>query len=92
MDSVSTSLPRRPPSLSVSSIRLVRCVTTRVPPTSAGDPRPGRPLPEPGWSLVEPLAELDGGLAETMAELDLWQGGRVVEQRGWLAGTLAEPG
>ena len=40
-------------------------------------------MPELGWSLVEPVAELDGGLAEMMAELDLWRGGRVVEQRGW---------
>ena len=49
-------------------------------------------MPEPGWSLVEPLAELDGGLAETMAEPGLWRGGRVFEQMGWLSGTLAEPG
>ena len=45
-------------------------------------------MPEPGWSLVEPLAELEGGLAETMAEPGLWRVGRVFEQMGWLAGML----
>ena len=43
-------------------------------------------MPEPGWSLVEPLAELDGGLAETMAGPALWRGGRLGEPMGWCVG------
>ena len=69
--------------VSASSIRLARCVTARVRLTVAGDPRLGIPLPAPGWSLVELLAELDGGLAEALAGPAPGRGGRVGEPMGW---------
>ena len=72
--------------VSASPIRLARCVTARVRLTVAGDPRLSIPLPAPGWSLVELLAELDGGLAEALAGPVPGRGGRVGESMGWYVG------
>ena len=72
--------------VAASSIRLARCVTARVRLTVAGDPRLGIPLPAPGWSLVELLAELDGGLAEALAGPAPGRGGRVGAPMGWYVG------